>query len=44
MNETIMGIRPSSSSERKIPILDRNLEIKLQTLKYVASNTDTAVK
>jgi hypothetical protein len=36
-----MGIRPSRSSERKNSILKRNLEIKLQTLKYGASNKVT---
>jgi hypothetical protein len=34
VNETAMGIRPSSSSRRKSSKLKSNLEHKLQTLKY----------
>ena len=44
MNETTMGIRPSNSSKRKDSILKSNLEIKLQTLKYGASNIVTATR
>jgi hypothetical protein len=43
MNETTMGIRPSNNSKRKNSILKRNLEIKIQTLKYGARNTVTTV-
>jgi hypothetical protein len=44
MNETTMGIRPSSSSKRKKSILKKHLEIKLQTLKYGANNTVTVAR
>jgi hypothetical protein len=44
VNETAMGIRPSSSSEREKLKLKSILELKLQTLKYVASNTVTTTE
>jgi hypothetical protein len=43
MNEDTRGIRPSNNSERKNSIIKRNLEIKLQTLKYGARNTFTTI-
>jgi hypothetical protein len=36
-----MGIKPSNNLKRKNSILKSNLEIKIQTLKYGASNIVT---
>jgi hypothetical protein len=41
MDETTMGVGPFIKSKRKNSILKRNLEIKIQTLKYGVSKTVT---